>query len=276
MSSLFTQIWMFIKKWFARLGVLIIFVCLLLPTFGIPVNEKFLIGIITVLLLGIYEIAFDTKNAVGNLSQITTPTLYSLFQCRKDLELMLRKASRHETIVIDHLGLDMSQAWEYIHKLLFDENSKQVSVEYRLLILTDDKSKCSMWPKEVVYWSEQVPKSLERIQSDMEASLELFRNDRRRLKFSVKKYDEVPVMHGWSLRQPIKVWHVGHCRWRRKLFDWGPESYIKIDDLSRDSVTIESAKLFDSYFEHLWIVSSPVSNLQLDFDPKSKPGKKAV
>ena len=102
-----------------------------------------------------------------------------------------------------------------------------------------------------------------------------FIKERRKLKFSVKKYDEVPVVHGWSLRRPIKVWHVAHCRWREKFFDWSPENYVKVDELSKDPVTLDVAKLFDSYFEHLWIVSSPISNLQFDFDPsQSAPRKK--
>lgn len=284
MSALFTRIWLLIKKWLARFALAIILVCLLLPIFGLPVDLKFLIGIVGVLLLGIYEIVFETKNAeieklrtevaetrkaVENFAQRSIPKLYSLYLCRADLEEMLKKVSRNETIVIDHIGLDMSQAWEYIHKLLFDKDSKPVNVEYRLLILTDDQSKASIWPKEVVHWSENAPKSLERIHSDIEVSLELFKEERRRLKFSVRKYDEVPVVHGWSLRHPIKVWHVGHCRWRKRLFDWGAENYVKIDELSQDPVTIDIANLFDSYFEHLWIVSAPVANLQLDFDPNN-------
>lgn len=285
MSGVFTRIWLFIKKWLARLGLTIILGGFLLGILGVPVDQKFLIGVITVILLGIYEIVYDTKNTeIANLKtqvaeaqralkeflERATPKLYSLYLCKTDLEEMLKKAPPNETIVIDHIGLDMSQAWEYIHRLLFDQHSKPFNVEYNLLILSDDNAKGGIWPREVVHWSETVSRSLERIHSDMETSLQLFKQERRKLKFTVKKYEEVPVVHGWSLRHPIKVWHVGHCRWRKSLFDWGAENFVKIDEFSQDPVTVDIANLFDSYFEHLWLVASPVQNLQLDFDP-NKP-----
>jgi hypothetical protein len=176
---------------------------------------------------------------------------------------MLERHPRNTLIVMDHLGLDMSQAWEHIHTLLFDQNSKPTNVKYRLLILSHNSLNKSTWPKEVVDWSEYVPRSLAKIQDDMKETVEIFNNERRTLDFSVRLYDEVPVVHGWHLKQPIQLWHVAHCRWRRKTFDWGGEKYVRIDEQSHDPVARDIANIFDSYFEHLWATSTAVTDLQI-------------
>lgn len=266
-DNYFGRSWLFVKRRLAWIGVVIVGASLVLSIFNVPIDMKFLIGIVTVILFGLYERMISIQNNLEASSQGSSARLYSLYLCRAELEEMLDRCPRNTTVVIDHLGLDMSQAWEYIHTLLFEKNSKSLNIEYRLLILTDDRDKMACWPKEVVNWSEYVPKSLDRMKGDMEEAKVLLSQERRTLKFSVKKYNEVPVMHGWSLRQPSKMWHVGHCRWKKRGFDWGGERYVRIDEHSRDPITLEIANLFDSYFEHLWIVSSQVDELHFDLKP---------
>lgn len=117
---------------------------------------------------------------------------------------------------------------------------------------------------QVQHWSESVPKSLARIKLDMKDIVKQFSDDRRALDFKVRKYSETPVVHGWAIRRPIKLWHVAHCRWKGVLYDWGGERYVRVDQTASDSVTNEVAKLFDSYFDHLWEVSPPADELQFE------------
>jgi hypothetical protein len=177
------------------------------------------------------------------------------------LQQLLAKARRTDTVAIVHVGLTMTEAWDYVRELLFDESSKPVNVDYRLLILADSSGKQSGWPAEVADWAQSVPASIAMIQRDLARAAELFKRRGQTLRFSVRQYDEVPVVHGWAIKQPLQAWHVGHCRWRGESYDWGGQNYVEIVGSSDDPLTQDIAELFDSYFDHLWLGSREVAEL---------------
>lgn len=281
MRAVLRSTWKFIRTWFARICVLIIAGCLILRYFDFPIEEKFVPALMALLLVGIYEIILESKfsdekvstelsaltkrveqlsHTASSLVEQLSPKLYALFQCKQELEGVLERAQFGDKVAIDHLGLDMQQAWEYVHGLLFGPASKLTDVEYRLLILSPNKR--DTWPAEVQDWSEFVPRSLKRIQADLTKVTDRFQKSGKRCKIEVRQYDAIPVVHGWCVRQPIKTWHVAFCRWRDSSYDWSEHHYVKVTQFTRTPVVGDIADVFDSYFERLWTTSPEESHLK--------------
>lgn len=255
--------------------------CLVLQYFGVPIDAKFVPGLIALLLVGIYEIVLEAKkthdkadeqflvlgeevrklsHAASSLVEQLSPKLYALFQCKQELELTLDHTQLGSKVSIDHLGLNMGQAWEYVHQLLFGPASKLTDIEYRLLIISPNKR--DTWPQEVQDWAESVPASLKRIESDLKKVIQQFERTNKRCKIEIRHYDSVPVVHGWSVRQPVKTWHVAFCRWNDCYYDWGEHHYVKVDQFTRTPVVGDVADVFDSYFERLWTTATEQPELR--------------
>jgi len=212
------------------------------------------------------------KDVTGNLY----PNLYNLDYCRDDFEKTLKYISKHKEIVVNHFGLDMTQAWGYIYYILFGKYLNFANIDYRLLILTDERKKGRSWPSEVADWSSSVPRSLLAIERDMGVTSQQMTDEGRQLRFEVRKYSSIPFTHGWCIRQPIRVWYLAFCRWDGEKYDWGGDNYIKISDQSNNSISKDLASVFDSYFEHNWTTSPVVPRLKhlinwVESTPQSAP-----
>lgn len=276
-------IWNFARAWSGRIAGIVVALCLLLEFFGLPIADKFIPGLTALLLVGIYEIILESKytnekagdelsgltrriqvleESAASLVQQLSPKLYALFECKQELEGILERAQFGDKVVIDHLGLDMHQAWEYVHGLLFGATSKLTDIDYRLLILSAEKR--DDWPAEVQDWSASVPGSLRRIQADLTKVIERFQKAGKRCKIEIRQYAAVPIVHGWSVRQPIKTWHVAFCRWNECQYDWSEHHYVKVDQFTRTPVVGDIADVFDSYFDRFWTTSLEKSHLKFE------------
>src|SRR5262249_42489431 len=141
------------------------------------------------------------------------------------------------------------------------KNIKSFDIKYRLLILTDNKKSARALPKDVSDWSSNVPKSLERIERDLEKLIPRIETAGGRLSFEVRKYTDTPILHGWCLREPAFTYHFAFCRWNGENYDWGGEKYIKIDQNNSDELSRDLMSIFYSYFEHAWSNATVLPNL---------------
>lgn len=267
-----TRLWIIFKAWFARIALIIIVVCLILVFYHVlEITSPVLIGVFAVLVCGLYELVFETKMSVEELIEgresKLSPRLYALYECKHEFEKLLDGLRPQSRVTVDHFGLDMSQAWEYINDLM-SKKSHVVDFNFRILILTDAATQGECWPKEVRDWSAHVPKALETMGNDLQKLRAKISKSGRRLKVEVRKYRSCPVIHGWALREPLRICYVSFCRWDGESYedyDWGGERYMRISDDNRSAMSEDISVVFDSYFEHCWIASKEeVTSLTFD------------
>ena len=287
MNTFFSIAWTTAKQWLGRIALAIVALILLLSLLGIEYGEKFLPVVIVALLMGIYEllvpIHHQTKGGsepdamllkIGTgvdalLARNSSPALLSLQACREQIEAYLNAVPAGEPIKIDHLGLDMSQAWEHLEQILFQPNARFQHIEYRGLVLTDHKGRTwpKATPKEVKDWSAVVSRSTSRIARHLERlDRELTPAGRRQIQFQMRKYNEVPVVHGFHIRQPREVYFVAFCRWRGTQYYWGGNCYISIDENAKDALSTDLKDTFNGYFDHLWDHAERSQNLEVSIN----------
>jgi hypothetical protein len=194
---------------------------------------------------------------IESVIENTTPTLYELHDCVKDIDATLDSIRPHEKVIIEHLGLDLTQAWQHFEVLL-RKHQHLTDVDYRLLILTDDTAKILAANEEVKRWSKSVPGILGTIKGEVD----LIINEAGRagrggmIKFDVKKYWDIPVVHGIRIVSPVSRsrCYMAICRWAGldgKQFDWGPQ-YHKIIGDPYDTVSGDMLNIYKGYFKYLW------------------------
>jgi hypothetical protein len=216
---------------------------------------------LVVLAGGIVEILFDTWRAVGRLSKEIKAVSSNFFiplrplrECTRDLAEKLHSVKPGERVLIDHFGLDMQHAWDFVKRDILN-HSKLKDVEIRILMLTDDNKELGTVPVEVRRWCANVPNSLEAIKDSLE-------KEQRRLKIEIKQYSVLPTIHGFSVSQPIKVRYISFCRWKGPAYIWGEDSYRTIGDTT-DPTLKDEADIFEGNFEYLWSTGAPVLSISL-------------
>jgi hypothetical protein len=223
-------------------------------------------SILVVLSGGVVELLFDTRRAVGRLSKefkavssgFSTP-LRPLRECTRDLHEKLDAIKPGERVLIDHFGLDMQHAWDFVKRDILS-HPKLKDVEIRILMLTDDSKKLGAVPVEVRHWCSNVPNSLAAIKTSLENEELAISREQKRLKIEVKQYCVLPTIHGFSVSQPIKIRYISFCRWKGQEYIWGEDSYRTIGDTTDPTLNNE-ADIFEGNFEYLWSTGAPVLSI---------------
>jgi hypothetical protein len=168
--------------------------------------------------------------AIESVIENASLRLYALHDCVKDIDAALPSIRPREKVIIEHLGLNVAHAWQYFEPFL-RTHCNLTDIEYRLLVLTDDTAKIAGANEEVMNWSKNVPHMLERVKKDVNAIIDEF-GAAKKIRFEVRKYYSIPVIHGFRIVSPWSGCYMAVCRWGGldfQTYEWGePPQYHKI------------------------------------------------
>ena len=278
--------------WSVRIGIAAMVVFVVLIHFHLIHDEKNLLLGLSVLILLLseqlhastaqFEKVMDLlrarlaeqSTAVRELIEGANVKLLGLKECVFDLGNVLRSVRHDERVVLEHFSLDMTQAWLYFESLLQSHRNLN-NVEYRLLILTDDLAKLGEVDDEVKSWARNVPWSLKRIERDVTAFFKHPDQRYRKVRFEVKKYASVPVIHGFRILEPDMRCYMAVCRWGgadHQKYEWGEPQYHRVNGNSSVPTEQDMLKIFDGYFQHFWTIGERAFLLEV---PQETGGKQA-
>jgi len=196
--------------------------------------------------------------SVNALQRASVSSLSSLEAAVADLNARLEVSatipSRH-AIRLDHLGLDMTHAWDEIKRVL--EAPALLEVEIRLLMLSRKlEEEGARIPDEVRRWCRDSDDSFNAIRDW--AAVVRPQLAGKTVKLTVKRYAELPTVHGFRVSGPFSMSYVALCRWSARppeIYEWGQRSYHLIPGGVVDGRTADIAQIFDRGFDHLWRTS---------------------
>jgi len=218
------------------------------------------------------------EDSVGTLSvdvRVMQETLHSAGKLRsldealKDLAPRFADVQAAETVRIDHLGLNMSTAWDRLCPVIQDLVDKKARVYFRLLILSKEAAggvegaaSPVALPAAVKGW---LPGVDER-KLEIEQALDEMRAEAPAgavLDYEVRSYRDLPVVHGIRVHigEKFKAAYVSLCRWRRaKEFWWGGDEYHCIlGDASQEQGDLR--EILSGYFERWWEMNKPIAGV---------------
>jgi hypothetical protein len=302
MNRFLAAVWNGVVRWGVRIGVAVMVVLVALVYLHVIEDKPVLLALFSALILLLseqlrtaadhFEARISNSDALLN-RKITSVTremnnhskaikeliensslqLYSLNQCVEQIADTLRTIPHNEPVVIEHLGLDLTQAWEYMERILKSDLDIG-NIEYRILILTDEPDKIPGADVEVITWSRSAAYIIERIKKEGPIIKANFSRTHKNLNMTLRKYAAVPVIHGFRILRPNKECYMAICRWGGddyKRYEWGDPQYHKIVGDVLDPVSRDMYNIFDGYFEHLWNASS-----NAEFSIKTENGSTGV
>jgi predicted acylesterase/phospholipase RssA len=190
---------------------------------------------------------------------------YTLTGSVEELRERLRESAQpDDTVVIQHLGLDLDHAWTHV-KALLEKPPKVARIEYRLLMLTTNSKGMGPLPPEVEQWQKKADENFIKMDGELRAIVanRIGKNLKEpELDFCIRKYSDLPLVHGFNWQAPGEksVYYICFCRWDEsgpgiyRKFNWGETGYFRIlsEETARDKVSEDFAKIFNGYFNHYW------------------------
>lgn len=199
--------------------------------------------------------------------------LKSLELAMKDLAPRFEAVGPDEEIEIDHLGLDMSAAWDRLCPVIESlVKMRKARVRFRLLILGEGgagalgaggQAKASL-PSAVDDWARSgdthrpgIEQALKEIQDEArEAGA-----DAGSLTYEIRSYRDLPVVHGIRIRGKTEAAYVAFCRWddtrrERDKYWWGGDQYHRILGPAGPDET-DLCKILDGHFRRWWTMNAP-------------------
>jgi len=196
----------------------------------------------------------EQSAAIMALTKGPSFKLLGLTECSTDLFQALNSVPPGSPVLIEHFGLDMTQAWLH-SELLLRTHPNLNNVEYRLLMLTDDPNKLGDVEEELKNWSRNVPWSVGRIQNDVTAIFRKPEQQFRKIKFEIRHYASIPFVHGFRIAIPDLRCYMAICRWGgldHQKYEWGELRYHRLDGESSSPAVRDMLNIFDGYFRHHW------------------------
>ena len=195
--------------------------------------------------------------------------LLSLPQCMKDLDTRLQSARGANRVVIRHLGLDMSSAWDELKKAINSCDAKTIHCD--VLIMTDDPTRLGPdAPDDMKAWCESVPSSIKKIGQDTATLGTVFSKSNRSLTLTLRKYSGTPRIHGFTLTEPFERGYVSFASWGMgSTFELGGDDYFTFSMGSAAPADHRLRELLNGAFEQLW--RHPTSADAFVYPPPASP-----
>src|SRR5713226_6315598 len=136
----------------------------------------------------------------------------SLPQCMEDLHGRLKNVNRSKKVIIRHLGLDMTEAWNELKRAIGSCEAGEIHCE--VLIMTDQPTELGPdAPAEMKTWCTSVKGSIDRMKQDARTLGSSFAKQKRKLTFVLRKYTGTPTVHGLTLVEPFERGYVSFASW---------------------------------------------------------------
>lgn len=193
--------------------------------------------------------------------------LCSLETAMVDLDPRLERVGKGEEVKIDQLGLNMSQAWERLGKVIRHlVVAKRARVHFRLLILgrkaasgiSPDETVQVPLPQAVEEWLESADAKRRAIEADLR---HLANASEGRLTYDVRSYRDLPIVHGTCIGSPVDASYVAVCRWdasrqKSEEFWWAGDEYHRV--LGPASAQQDDmVRILRGYFDRWWAMNEP-------------------
>jgi hypothetical protein len=196
----------------------------------------------------------EVRDHLANLRHQLGLDLFTLEGCVNDLSSRLSRVPDQGQVVIRHLGLDMSHAWEKIERLL-KEHPQIGRLDYDVLMLSPDLAGIAPVPDAVKDWANKAEAGLAAIRDGFSILADRMRSEHRSVRLCVRQYKSVPTVHGIAIIEPKQtaVHYVSFCRWEQGRYRWGGEEYVRIDGAEGNvnPVLRDKAVIFDGQFDEL-------------------------
>ena len=166
----------------------------------------------------------------------------------------LRNIPAGESILIEHFGLDMTQAWTIFEPVLRTQ-LHFAKVDYRLLMMSGELARMDIANDEVKSWASAASWSLEKIKRDVVSMLEDPNQKCGDVKFEIRTYVSVPMVHGFRIMSPIKRCYIAICRWGGtdyRRYEWGEPQYHTIVGDPPNAASQDLLRIYNGYFKHFW------------------------
>ncbi|MBM4055360.1 MAG: hypothetical protein FJ264_11985 [Planctomycetes bacterium] len=205
----------------------------------------------------------ELQDQVGGLVANLDRPFY-LLDCMTEYQRELSNVSSIQFVEIDHLGLDMQVAWEYIRGKILEPYGTNKKIKYRLLMLTGEFTEMRNLAEGAVNEIQGMCSSAKISLDKIKTILTNMKTQLKGLEIEIKTYNELPFVHGFKANKPHVVYYVGFCRWGGLKYDdyqWGEGKYHKIKGVPADSSIADLSHIFEGYFNHLWTVGTTVYRL---------------
>jgi hypothetical protein len=189
---------------------------------------------------------------VLELQKAERQPVYTLADAMNDLNDRLKRARRANKITIQHLGLDMTEAWKELQEVLVSCNA--VTVECEVLIMTDDPSQLGPdAASDMIAWCKAVPGSIAVI-AQKTPELAKFLSDRNTdLKLTLKKYTGTPRIHGIVITEPFERGYLSFASWVQKAqFEWGGDDYFCFENGTMSDADRRLRQLLRGAVDYHW------------------------
>lgn len=246
---------------------------------GLP--QQIALSLLVLLAASLVELLIDTRNSVEQVSEEVDSLVadsdirtYGLHETARELAEHLETLRNDEHIIMEHLGLNLEQSWDYLRDYFLEmPNLKHVTL--RLLMLPSSSADIKMHPRhpvpnDIKIWCKSTGQRIAQIDQFLRSEQDKLMQKGRELRVTIKQYRTVPVVHGYSVAiGDSKLYYVSFCRWRPSgsepqhwPYDWGENCYHRITSGTSEKAIRDLASIFDGHFQYLWQSSgSPV----LDF-----------
>ncbi len=193
----------------------------------------------------------------------------SLPQCMEDLHGRLKNVNRSKKVIIRHLGLDMTEAWNELKRAIGSCEAGEIHCE--VLIMTDQPTELGPdAPAEMKTWCTSVKGSIDRMKQDARTLGSSFAKQKRKLTFVLRKYTGTPTVHGLTLVEPFERGYVSFASWGfQSTFEWGGDDYFTFASGSASPVDRRLRQLLGGAFDHHW--SSTSTEVFVYPEPRATP-----
>jgi len=212
-------------------------------------------------------IGTDVGKVLDQQNRVRQP-VFTLADAMKDLQQRLGRLQRPKKITIQHLGLDMTEAWKELKAAL--ATCDAVMVECTVLIMTDDPDQLGPdAPSEMHTWCKSVPASIQRIADETAKLADDLADRHTQLCLTLMKYTGTPRIHGVVITEPFERGYVSFASWALKgQFEWGGEDYFRFENGTESDGDRRLRQLLRGAFEyHLNRNPTPVFEYQASVSP---------
>ena len=300
LRSFLKNAWHYAIYYGVRAGFLVVVIIFIserldsLDRLGIKVGLDYLTGVTVALIFLISEQLIDSeqireqstaiKSVVEQIREQSTalesvignanPRLYALSDAINAFDTTLDSIPPPGEVIIEHLGLNQTQAWLHIEAML-RKHQHLTGIDYKMLILTDDKTKIPSADDEVKAWALLVPHMLQTIKKEVNDIIDQSGHPNK-MRFEVRKYCDIPGIHGVRMVSPRPLCYMAFCRWEGKdsqKYGWGEPQYHKIVGRPPSgNISPDMLKIYHGFFQHLWKNSDPGFILPLPAEPQEAKG----
>jgi hypothetical protein len=247
------------SRWVPRIAVVLFILAWVVLKIFKGFEADWFVALAGILLFALLELGISTRDAVQSLAdevremQRAAPgALRSLLTCIQDLSAKIADVREHEVVRMDQLALDLANAWDYVVNLLITHPQLK-HLEMRVLVITGDVNSLGRSvPYEVSSWCRRSEDSVRRIEEWFREKAPDLKASGRSISVELKRYAEIPVLHGLRVSAPFEARYLSFCRWNGGQYEWGEFAYRKTEGRFVDENLRDLARAFDGAFDHLW------------------------